>query len=389
MSQASAERAIAAPLLFDGEDFLREHGVVIRGATIVAVLPLADCPDGAALTRLSTGTLTAGFIDLQANGGGDVLFNNAPTVATLEIMLAAHRRLGTTALLPTVVSDTPEVLRAALAAVSAARAAGQAGVLGIHLEGPFLEPSRRGAHGADHLRAPASADLDWLCEARDFPVLLTLAPGRVAPADIARLSRAGVIVCAGHSEASYEDMVTAAAHGLAGVTHLFNAMSQLQARQPGVVGAALDLPQLWAGIIADGHHVHPAAIRLAHAAKPPGGLLLVSDAMATVGGRQRHFSLYGETISERDGCLVNAAGTLAGSAIALSDAVRYAHREVGLPLADCLRMASLYPATAIGLGARMGRLAAGYRADLVHLDDALRVRQAWVAGAPAAMADSG
>jgi N-acetylglucosamine-6-phosphate deacetylase len=376
--------AIAAPKLFDGEATLRDHCVVVRAGLVESVLPVADRPPGTPLQKLESGTLAPGFVDLQVNGGGDILFNNSPDAASLVTVHTAHRSRGTTALLPTLVSDTREVRQKGMAAVIEAHKGGCAGILGIHFEGPWFNESRRGAHSEHRLDTPTADDLQWLCEARDFTVMVTLAPERVAPEFIARLAAAGVHVCAGHTDADYETIVAAAHNGLRGVTHLFNAMSQLASRQPGTVGAALALDALWAGIIADGHHVHPAAIRLAAKAKPAGKLVLVSDAMATVGGSTGSFDIYGETIREQGGRLVNAQGAMAGSAIGLVDAVRYCHREVGLPLEECLRMASLYPAAVIGMDATLGRLRGGHRADIVHLDEALRVRHTWVAGSVAA-----
>jgi len=380
MNQTGATFALAAPTVFDGEAMLAEHCVVVRDQVIDEVLPVAGCPDDVQLTRLGTGTLAPGFIDLQVNGGGDILFNNAPTAATLRIMHRAHRSRGTTALLPTLVSDTRAVSEAAVAAVTEVRNQGLDGILGIHLEGPFLAAGKHGAHDRDKLRAPDPADLDWLCGLAGFPVMLTLAPECVPPQQLARLTASGLHLCAGHTDASYEQMATAVGNGLSGVTHLYNAMSPLGARQPGTVGAALTIDALWAGIIADGHHVHAAAIRLALAAKPAGKLVLVSDAMAGVGGHRADFELYGEVIREREGRLVNAAGDLAGSAIGLIDAVDHMHNRIGLSLEEALRMASLYPAAILGLDHVRGRLRPGFRADMVHFDGNFAVKHTWVGG---------
>ncbi len=380
MLNSSGRFALCAPVIFDGEQFLYDHCVVIDGAHIVAVLPTTDCPPGASLTRLSAGTLAPGFVDLQVNGGGDLMLNNQPDADTLATIQRAHRNKGSTSILPTLLSDTHAVQQAAVAAVRAVRSTARGGILGLHLEGPYFSAERRGAHSADRLRQPGATDLDWLCSLHDLPLMLTLAPECISPDNLARLARSGILLCAGHSDASYEQLEAAAGNGLRGVTHLYNAMRQLQAREPGVVGAALTLDQLWAGIIADGHHVHPAAIRLAFRAKPRGKLILVSDAMATVGGSLGVCELYGETIREAHGRLVNSNGVLAGSAIGLIDAVRYAHTVVGLPLDEVLRMASLYPAAIMGLEDSIGRLRTGYRADIVHFDDAFTVCNTWLGG---------
>ena len=366
--------------LFDGERFLRDQCVIIRGETVEQIVPAPQCPPEVPGVVLEGGILAPGLIDLQVNGGGGVMLNNAPCRETVEQLRSAHRARGTTSLLPTLLSDTAEVQRAALEAVRQARAAGHPGIAGIHLEGPFFEVAKRGAHRADRIRPARAQDIDWLCAIGDMAVIVTLAPEKVSAEWIGQLSRAGITVCAGHTNATFRQMVEAAHAGLSGCTHLHNAMSPLTAREPGTVGAALDDDRLWLGIIADGQHVHPANIRLAYRAKPAGKLVLVSDAMASVGSTQPDFELYGERVSLQDGRLVNADGALAGSAIALMDAVRFTTREVGLPLTESLRMASLYPATVIGLDNTLGRIACGYRADLVFFDDDFTVRHTWLAG---------
>ena len=372
--------AISAPSIFDGTHFLQDHCVIVRDETVERLVPLAQCPDEADVVALASGTLAPGLIDLQVNGGGDLMFNDQPCEETLLIMLGAHRANGTTAMMPTLISDTRATQERAVAAVRAARAGGNTGILGIHLEGPHFDLARRGAHRADMIRPATAGDIAWLCSLTDLAVIVTLAPEHAGAGQIRQLSASGIHVCAGHTNASHARMIAAIAEGLEGVTHLFNAMSPLTGREPGTVGAALAENALWAGIIADGHHVHPASIRLARRAKPAGRLILVSDAMATVGGTSKHFSLYGEQISVEDGKLVNAEGVLAGSAIGMIDAVRYAAGPVGIPLEECLRMASLYPAAILGLDDRLGRIASGYRADLVHFDDDLTVHNTWLAG---------
>jgi N-acetylglucosamine-6-phosphate deacetylase len=374
------EIAISAPRVFDGERFLSDHCVIVRQQTVAQLLPVADCPPGLQRLALASGTLAPGLIDLQVNGGGDALFNNAPCEATLDTMAAAHRATGTTSMFPTLLSDTRATQQQAVDAVRAARASGNPGILGIHLEGPFFAPGRAGAHRADLLRQPEPGDIAWLCTLQDLPTLVTLAPEQLESGQIRQLAGSGIRVCAGHTNASSEQLDRAVTEGLRGVTHLFNAMSPLTGRAPGAVGAALGNDLLWAGIIADGHHVHPANIRLAHRLKPRGQLVLVTDAMATVGGSRKAFALYGEEVRESDGKLVNAAGVLAGSAIGLIDAVRYCATVVELELAECLRMASLYPAAIAGLDGSLGRLAPGYRADLIHFDDHFRVHHSWLAG---------
>ncbi len=380
MPERGAAVAISAPSIFDGAHFLQNHCVVVRGETVAGLLPLAQCPAGLDVVALPEGTLAPGLIDLQVNGGGDLMFNNQPGEETLVAMLDAHRATGTTAMMPTLISDTRAIQEQAVSAVRAARAGGHAGILGIHLEGPHFEVARRGAHRAQMIRPPRDEDIAWLCSLTDLKVIVTLAPEHTGAGQIRQLSASGIHVCAGHTNASHAQLVAAMQEGLEGVTHLFNAMSPLAGREPGTVGAALAEDALWAGIIADGHHVHPANIRLAQRAKPAGRLVLVSDAMATVGGRSASFSLYGEQVSLEGDKLVNGDGVLAGSAIGMIDAVAYAAGTVGIPLEECLRMASLYPAAILGLDNRLGRIAAGYRADLVHFDSDFSVHNTWLAG---------
>ena len=372
--------AISAPSIFDGAHFLQDHCVIVRDQVVERLAPLAQCPPTLDVVELADGTLAPGLIDLQVNGGGDLMFNNDPSETTLATMLNAHRASGTTTMMPTLISDTRDIQERAVAAVRAARAAANPGILGIHLEGPYFNVARRGAHRADMIRQVGDRDIDWLCTLTDMPVIVTLAPEHAAPGQVRQLSSAGVHVCAGHSNATYEQLLAAIDEGLEGITHLFNAMSALTPREPGLAGTALAEGSLWAGIIADGHHVHPANIRLAQRCKPPGRLVLVSDAMATVGGSRRSFSLYGEQISVSDGKLVNADGALAGSAIGLINAVAYAAGTVGIGLEECLRMASLYPAAILGLDNTLGRIAAGYRADFVHFDASYTVHNTWLAG---------
>ncbi|GAB5452838.1 MAG: N-acetylglucosamine-6-phosphate deacetylase [Halioglobus sp.] len=380
MSPANSTIAISAPRVFDGRQFLRDHCVLLHDEQIGALLPRGELPREAELLELNAGTLAPGFIDLQVNGGGDMLFTAEPEMETIVHMARAHRSMGTTSLMPTIISEVREVHAAAVKAVADAIAAGHSGILGIHLEGPFFNTNRRGAHRADRLRAFAEQDLKWLQSLQQFPVILTLAPEQLQADQIEQLARSGLMLCAGHTDASYEQLHRAAESGLRGVTHLYNAMSPLQSREPGTVGAALAIDSLWAGIIADGHHVHSAAIRIAQRAKPAGKLILVSDAMSTVGGQRDHCELYGESIREVDGKLVNGNGKLAGSAIGMIDAVRYCHEVVDLPLEECLRMASRYPAVIMGRQAQLGLLAPGMRADMVHFDENFTVNHTWLAG---------
>jgi N-acetylglucosamine-6-phosphate deacetylase len=355
--------------------------VLLEGERIVDLLPPADPRVRDAHQHdLRGAMLLPGFIDVQVNGGGGVLFNEAPTVETLRRIGAAHRRFGTTGFLPTLISDRVEVMRAALAAVEQALAEGVPGVLGIHLEGPYLAAARKGVHDPKYFHAPGSDELALLCAPHRGVRLLTLAPDQVPLASIGALAGAGLIVCAGHTAADYETIRAALAAGVRGFTHLFNAMTPFGSREPGVVGAALEDADSWCGIIVDGHHVHPASLRVAIAAKPRGKMLLVTDAMPPVGADRPDYVLNGETIVVRDGICQTAQGVLAGSALDMASAVRNAVQLLGLPLEEAVRMASTYPAEFLGLGESRGRIAPGYRADLVVLDDEYHLQRSWIGG---------
>jgi N-acetylglucosamine-6-phosphate deacetylase len=325
--------------------------------------------------------LAPGFVDCQVNGGGGVLFNDAPAVDTLRRIATAHRRFGTTGLLPTLISDDADVMRVAIRAVAAAIEQDMPGILGIHLEGPFLSPQRKGIHNAAKFHAPDAADIDLVASLNVGKTLLTLAPEEVPLKTLRELAARGVVLAAGHTAASYAQTRAALDAGLRGFTHLYNAMSPLGSREPGVVGAALEDPASWCGIIVDGHHVHPAALRVALAAKAQGKVFLVTDAMPPVGAERSDFQLNGETITCRDGLCTNAHGVLAGSALDMAGAVRSAVAMLHIPLVEALRMASAYPAAFLGLDRSHGRIAAGYAADLVALDDDLKVHATWIGGA--------
>lgn len=357
--------------------------VLVQDEHIVAITDANDPRvAGAQIHDLNDALLLPGFIDVQVNGGGGLLFNAAPTVDTLRGIGAAHRKFGTTGFLPTLITDTPEVMRTALNAVNDAIEQGVPGVLGIHLEGPFLAPTRKGIHDASLFRLPDADDVAMLTHQCRGVVMLTLAPEQVTPATIRLLSDAGVIVVAGHTAADYATTRSALDAGLRGFTHLYNAMTPLGSREPGVVGAALDDPHSWCGLIVDGHHVHPASLRVAIAAKARGKSVLVTDAMPPVGSDRPDYVLNGQTIIARDGICQNDAGVLAGSALDMASAVRNAVQLLHLSLDEASRMASEYPAVWLGLQGTYGSIAVGQRADFAVMDDALVVQQTWIGGVP-------
>ena len=365
-----------------GECFRDDLLLVIENGRIAAleVDPDPEAPLRAGQQDLDGGWLLPGFIDAQVNGGGGVLFNNAPTVEGIAAIARAHRRFGTTGLLPTLISDQPEVMTKAIDAVRQAINQGVPGVLGIHLEGPYIAPARKGTHDAATFRVPSAQELELAASLDNGVTLLTLAPERVPAESIRALVERGVVVAAGHTAASYEESRAGLEAGIRAFTHLYNAMSPLTGREPGTVGAALEDPDSWVGIIADGVHVHPASLRLALAAKPRGKVFLVTDAMPPVGADDPSYVLYGETITAVDGVVRNAAGALAGSALDMASALRNAVHWLGVDLAEAARMASTYPAQLLNLDDQRGHIAEGYVADLVLLDHELQVRRSWVGG---------
>lgn len=377
--------ALVGARVFDGDRTHDDAAVVIEGGRIDGVRPAAALPPDIE-RRPVEGLLAPGFVDVQVNGGGGVLFNADPTVAAIRAIGAAHRRFGTTGFLPTFITDRREKMAAAIDAVRVALATGVPGVLGIHLEGPFLNPARKGVHDAAFIRPLDNEDFALLASLGSGRTLVTLAPEMVPPGSIVRLAAAGVIVAAGHTAASYEAIKAARRDGLAGFTHLFNAMPPLAAREPGPVGAALEDRGSWCGIIADLHHVAPATLRTALAARGTERMMLVTDAMPSVGTDLTHFDLLGQAIRCAGGKLTTADGTLAGSDLDMASAVRNAVVKLGVALEDALRMASRAPAAFIRLDRELGRIAPGFRADLVLLDASLHVRETWIAGVPAGAA---
>jgi N-acetylglucosamine-6-phosphate deacetylase len=373
------ERAVAAACVFDGANLHHEAVVLIDGSHISAVVPRGEISSDMPVYELRGGLwLAPGFIDVQVNGGGDVLFNDAPTTENIRKIVAAHRPFGTTALLPTLISDSPEKMKSALAAVDALSDA-DASVLGIHLEGPFLSPEKTGVHDRRFFRRPTSDDLDLITARRRGVTLVTLAPEQVPSAFIGKLAKVGVRVALGHSMATYAQTREAMAAGLTGFTHLFNAMRGLESREPGPIAAALESADAYYSLIADGVHVAPAMLRLA--LRGAGRPMLVTDAMPPVGGTRGSFHLNGEEIVVRAGRCARQDGRLAGACLDMASAVRNCVRLLDVPLTEALPLASTNPAHFLGVEDRLGKLAPGMRADMVAIDPTrIEVHQTWVAG---------
>jgi N-acetylglucosamine-6-phosphate deacetylase len=377
------EALISGRIVSQGR-ILNGHAVVIEDGWIAGIVTDEDASlKGVAVHDLKGALLLPGFIDTQVNGGGGVLFNDDPSVETIRQIAAAHRKFGTTGFLPTLISDDLGKMKRAIEAVAAAVKESVPGVLGIHIEGPFLSPARKGVHDPAKFRILDEDAFALLTSLKSAKTLVTLAPEMTTADMIARLAGAGVIVAAGHTNASYDVMREALAHGVTGFTHLFNAMSPLTGREPGVVGAALSDASSYCGIIVDGRHVHPDVLKLALKCKPHDRFMLVTDALANVGTGLTGFKLQGATITIRDGVCMDENGTLAGSAMDMSRALRNAMDYLGLDLHGAVTMASRAPASFLGLADRYGEIAKGLRANFVTADDALNVKDTWIDGVKA------
>jgi N-acetylglucosamine-6-phosphate deacetylase len=373
-------RALINGRILRDSGWVEDQVVLIDGTCIHQIVPSASLWSADATHDLQGQTLLPGFVDVQVNGGGGVLFNDDPSVASIREIGRAHRRFGTTGFLPTLISDDLDVVSRAVKAAQDAIESGVPGVLGIHIEGPFLNEARKGVHDETKLRWLNEDALELLTSLKGGKTLVTLAPERTTPQIIRKLSDAGIIVSAGHTNGTYEEIRSALDHGLTGFTHLFNAMSQLTGREPGAVGAALDDDGSWCGIILDGHHVDPVVLRIAMRSKRRDRFMLVTDAMPTVGAPNKTFWLQGRPISAYDNMLVDENGRLAGSDIDMATAVRNSLEMLEIDLPQAARMASLYPATFLGLERQLGRIEPGYRADLVLVDKDINVLETWIGG---------
>ena len=365
-------------VLIDGQ-MTEGVAVTIEGDRITRLGPIRGAPDGERID-LDGRMLTPGFVDTQVNGGGGVLFNDCPTVDCLAAIGEAHRAFGTTGFMPTLISDDLSVIDTAITAVEDAIAQGVPGVLGIHIEGPYLNENRKGVHDASKFRTLDPDAIARLTRLKGGRTLVTLAPEMTTPEMIRRLVAAGAVVAAGHTDATYAETRAGLDAGMTGFTHLFNAMSPLVNRAPGAVGAALEDIHAWCGLIVDGHHVDPVVLKLALRCRPLNRFMLVTDAMPSVGCTRDHFILQGRRIEVRDGICLDPQGTLAGSDLNMATAVRNARDLLNLDIADAIQMASAWPAEFLGLAEARGSIREGLSADLLILDDAVKVARSWIDG---------
>ncbi|OSQ30911.1 N-acetylglucosamine-6-phosphate deacetylase [Thalassospira sp. MCCC 1A03138] len=372
--------AITNARVFDGTDFHNGKAVIVRNGKVDAIVESSDITENINVIDAKNQTLAPGLIDVQVNGGGGVLLNDEPDVDGIRAIMAAHRKYGTTAMLPTLITDHRDKMEAAITAITDAINQEVPGIVGIHLEGPYLNTERKGVHDANIIRPMEDDAVDLLTRLPNGRILVTLAPEKAAKGTIKKLADHGVLVCAGHTAGTYNHVQAAITEGMRGFTHLFNAMSPMTHREPGVAGAAMADDSTWCGLIADGYHVHPAVLKVAIHAKAKGKIMLVTDAMPTVGADEKRFVLGGEEIIATDGRCALADGTLAGSDLDMIAAVKNCVEMVGIDLGEALRMASLYPAAFLKLDDVMGRIAPGYQADMILFDDDYNVTRSWIKG---------
>ena len=373
------KQALIGAQLFSGKEFFDNRALLIDGENIIDIINEHDIPKNFEIQKLNGGILSPGFIDLQVNGGGGKLFNNSPDKESLNTIIEAHQHFGTTSIMPTVISDSLNVLKRCTTTISE-EIENNKSLLGVHIEGPFFNVKYRGVHQKQYINTINSDYLNLFENLKDFPVMLTLAPECISTKQLKHLKSLGFKILAGHTDASYDQLEEAIKYGLDGFTHLFNAMGQISAREPGVVGSALTFDNATASIIVDLHHVHPSLIQMAYKQKPQGKLFFVSDSMATIHHGEPSFELYDEIVSESKGRIINSEGKLAGSSITQIDAIKNAYQSCNIPLNEALAMASRYPAEYLGVANYLGSLKSGYRADLTHFDLDFQVQNVWIAG---------
>ena len=373
------KKALKGACIFSGKDFLDNKALLFEDDNIIDILDDSIIPSDFEIQSLNGGILSPGFIDLQVNGGGGKLFNNSPDKESLNTIISAHQYFGTTSIMPTVISDSLNVLQQCTDTISKEINKNKS-LLGIHIEGPFFNVKYRGVHQKQYINTINTTYMNLFETLDQFPVMLTLAPECISIKQLKNLKSLGFKILAGHTDANYDQLEEAIKYGLDGFTHLFNAMGQISAREPGVVGSALDFDQTWASIIVDLHHVHPSLINLSFKQKPEGKLFFVSDSMATINHGEPSFELYDEVVSESKGRIINAEGKLAGSSITQIDAIKNAYQKCNIPLESAISMATLYPAEYLGISDYLGQIKKGFRADLVHFNSDFKIQNVWVEG---------
>jgi len=373
------KQAITGSKLFNGIDFIEHKALLIEDQHIAGIVNKDVIPTDFQVKKLEGGILSPGFIDLQVNGGGGKLFNNSPDKESLNTIISAHQYFGTTSIMPTVISDSLNILQKCTDTISN-EIDNNHSLLGIHIEGPFFNVKYRGVHQKQYINTINASYLNLFETLDKFPVMLTLAPECISIKQLKHLKSLGFKILAGHTDANYDQLEEAVKYGLDGFTHLFNAMGQISAREPGVVGSAFDFDETSASIIVDLHHVHPSLINLSFKQKPKGKLFFVSDSMATINHGEPSFELYDEVVSESNGRIINSEGKLAGSSITQIDAIKNAYQKCSIPLESAISMATLYPAEYLGVSDYIGQLKKGYRADLAHFNSNFHVQNVWLAG---------
>ena len=373
------KKALTGAKLFTGENFLENKALLIEDKYIAGIVGKANIPKNFEIQKLNGGILSPGFIDLQVNGGGGKLFNNSPDKESLNTIIEAHQYFGSTSIMPTVISDSLNILQKCTETISN-EINNNHSLLGVHIEGPFFNAKYRGVHQKKYINTINASYLSLFEKLDEFPVMITLAPECISIKQLKYLKSLGFKILAGHTDASYDQLEEAIKYGLDGFTHLFNAMGQISAREPGVVGSAFDFDETSASIIVDLHHVHPSLINLSFKQKPKGKLFFVSDSMATINHAEPSFELYDELVSESNGRIINSEGKLAGSSITQIDAIKNAYQKCNIPLESAIAMATLYPAKYLGVSHYIGQLKKGHRADLAHFDSSFKVRNVWLSG---------
>ena len=373
------KKAITGSKLFSGLEFIERKALLIDDQHIAGIVNEDDIPVAFEVQKLDEGILSPGFIDLQVNGGGGKLFNNSPDKDSLNTIISAHQYFGSTSIMPTVISDSLNILQKCTDTISN-EIKNNHSLLGIHIEGPFFNVKYRGVHQKQYINTINASYLNLFEKLDKFPVMLTLAPECISIKQLKHLKSLGFKILAGHTDASYDQLEEAIKYGLDGFTHLFNAMGQISAREPSVVGSAFDFDETSASIIVDLHHVHPSLINLSYKQKPKGKLFFVSDSMATINHGEPSFELYDEVVSESNGRIINSEGKLAGSSITQIDAIKNAYQKCNIPLESAISMATLYPAEYLGVSDYIGQLKKGLRADLAHFDSDFHVHNVWLAG---------